>query len=43
MIALTVEAAGAVVATSAGATWARLGQALIIVCRGQRMGRATWC
>lgn len=31
MIALTVEAAGAVVATSAGATWARLGQALIIV------------
>ena len=42
-ITLTVEAAWGVLAVSMGATEARLGQALIIIYRGQRMGRvALW-
>ena len=42
LIALTAEAAWGIVAAPTGTTWARLGQALVIVCRGQRRGRATW-
>lgn len=39
LVALTAEAAWGVVAVSSGATWARLGQAFVIVCIGQRMDR----
>lgn len=42
-ITLTVEAAWGVPAVSMGTAEARLGQALIIIYRGQRMGRvALW-
>ena len=44
LIALTAEAAWGIVAAPPGTTWARPGQALVIVCRrqaGPRGGRGT--
>lgn len=42
MIAVTAEAAWSIVAVSTDAIKGRLGQAFIIICRGQRTGGATW-
>lgn len=42
MIAVIAEAAWSIVAASTGAIKARLGQAFIIIYRGQRTGRAPW-
>lgn len=41
LIALAAEATWVVAAVSTGATQARLGQALVVICRGWRTGRAT--